>query len=188
MMNYKNILTVTAALFLSGCVSTALVGTREGDIPPQLVKSGVKGSDGVEFLTWDRPLSFGPVPESLKVSGDIACMLAGVQFEAVGYHSKARDASGNTMPSGGYFCAQKVRGSEPAPEAPRLVRKDGILGWDRPGLFGAIPNELRERGERVCAGLNVAGGASYRAIAYHPRARGESGSEISGGGFFCVAK
>jgi hypothetical protein len=188
MTSYKKIFTISAVLLLVGCVTPALVGTREGDIPPQLVKSGVKGPDGVEFLTWDRPLSFGPVPESLKVSGDIACMFTGLQFEAIGYHTKARDASGNAMPSGGYFCAQKIRGTEPAPEAPRLVRKDGILGWDRPGLFGAIPNELRERGEKVCAGLNVAGGVSYRAIAYHPRARSESGAEISGGGFFCAAK
>lgn len=187
MMNYKKIITVSAML-LAGCVTPPLVGTREGDTPPQLVKSGVKGSDGVEFLTWDRPLSFGPVPESLKVSGDIACMLAGVQFEAVGYHSKARDATGKTMPSGGYFCAAKARGVEPAPEAPQLVRKDGILGWDRPGLFGEVPANLRERGERVCAALDKQGGPSYRAVAYHPRAKNELGAQIAGGGFFCVAK
>lgn len=162
----------------------AQVGEKPDNNPPKLILSGQKDKDNRELHTWDRPGAFGKVEGQQKVLGDIACMMARVDLEAIGYHPKAKDASGTEMPGGGYFCARKSHGDQPASLAPRLVTVNGILGWDRPNAFGMVPPDLKAKGQQVCDRA----GNGLEAIAYHPRARDQKLKVIEGGGFFCAPK
>lgn len=172
------------SLALSACTTTPRVGELPGSAAPQLVREGRQDASGRELLRWDRPGAFGRVTGTQKITGDIACMMAGIEFEAIGYHPKARDVSGKEMPGGGYYCAAKANGDKPDATAPRLVRTDGLLGWDRPSAFGRVPEQARERGNRICQQANP----NFQAIGYHPFARLENGNAIIDGGFFCVPK
>lgn len=173
--------TITA---LSVGNAVAQVGAKPDATPPQLVLSGQKDKDNRELHTWDRPGAFGKVTGQQKVLGDMACMIARVDLEAIGYHPKAKDATGAEMPGGGYFCAQKSHGDQPAAIAPRLVVVNGILGWDRPSAFGLIPKALKANGQQICSRA----GSNLEAIAYHPTARDLQNNLIEGGGFFCAPK
>jgi hypothetical protein len=173
---------MTTALCAGG--ASAQVGAKPDANPPQLVLSGQKDKDNRELHTWDRPGAFGKVTGQQKVLGDMACMIARIDLEAIGYHPKAKDASGAEMPGGGYFCAQKSHGDQPAATAPRLVMVNGILGWDRPSAFGLVPKALKSNGQQVCARA----GSNLEAIAYHPTARDLQNNLIEGGGFFCAPK
>jgi hypothetical protein len=172
------------AALLSACVSVPSMGEAPDADAPQLVNSGQKGEDGQELLKWDRPGAFGKVTGEHKLLGDVACMIARIDLQAIGYHPKAKDVNGTEMPSGGYYCVQKNTQYEPAAMAPALMRINGILGWDRPTAFGRVPDEAKARGNRICAANNP----DLQAIGYHPRAVSENGAVIPGGGFFCAPK
>jgi hypothetical protein len=163
------------AALLSACVSVPSMGEAPDANAPQLVNSGLKGEDGRELLKWDRPGAFGKVTGERKLLGDVACMIARIDLQAIGYHPKAKDVNGTEMPSGGYYCAQKDTQYEPAAMAPALTR---------PTAFGRVPDDAKARGDRTCAATNK----TLEAIGYHPRALGESGAVIQGGGFFCAPK
>jgi hypothetical protein len=137
---------------------------------------------GQEFITWDNPLLFGPVPANLQASGDVACLRARVDLQAFGFHPRAKDLQGQALPGGGYYCYPKVRGSEPDAKAPRLSVIEGVLGWDRPAAFGRVPADQQARGDAVCERF----APGMKAIAYHPKAEQQNGQTIVGGGFFCA--
>lgn len=179
--NYKFLGFLVIAISFVGCATPAIVGTKASDKPPQLVKV-VNPSDEGEIVTWDNPFLFGPVPEALQLAGDIACMRARVDLQAMGYHAKARDLQGNELAGGGYYCYPKNHGDAPHPTAPRLRMMDGVLGWDRPAAFGKVPDELKQRAASVCERFDK----NTIAIAYHPGAQAENGQEILGGGFLCT--
>lgn len=178
------VLQISVAMITAFSLSNAVaqVGAKPDATPPQLVLSGQKDKDNRELHTWDRPGAFGKITGQQKVLGDMACMVARIDLEAIGYHPKAKDASGAEMPGGGYFCALKSHGDQPAAIAPRLVIVNGILGWDRPSAFGLVPKALRANGQQICARA----GSNLEAIAYHPTARDLQNNLIEGGGFFCA--
>jgi hypothetical protein len=161
---------------------------RNGDKPdavaPRLVPSARKGTDGQQLLAWDRPGAFGKVRETLQAKGDVACMLASIELEAIAYHPQAAGPDGEPLPGGGFYCFRKKTGDKPAEKAPHLTRLDGMLGWDRPAAFGAVPQALQARGDAVCANA----GRTLHAIGYHPAALDEKGQPIPGGGYFCAVK
>lgn len=159
-------------------------GDKPDAVAPRLTPSARKGSDGQPSLAWDRPGAFGKVPAALQAKGDVACMLAGIEFEAIAYHPQAAGPDGAALPGGGFYCFRKKTGDQPAEKAPQLTRLDGVLGWDRPAAFGAVPQALRARGDAVCAKA----GSTQQAIGYHPAALDEKGQPIQGGGYFCAAK
>ena len=179
-----NLSFLLSCALLSACVSAPTMGEAPDSSAPQLVNSGQKDEAGKDLLKWDRPGAFGKVSGERKLLGDVACMIARIDLEAIGYHPKAKDVSGAEMPSGGYYCVQKQTQYEPSPVPPALVRVNGILGWDRPSAFGRVPEDAKVRGNRVCA----AASPTLEAIGYHPRAVGENRAAIPGGGFFCAPK
>ena len=79
-------LAVLTALTLGGCTGGALVSSAPADTPPQLVKLGARDAQGREYLTWDRPAAFGPVPADLQAAGDLSCMQGQIEMRAAGYH------------------------------------------------------------------------------------------------------
>jgi hypothetical protein len=84
----------------AGCASYPPAGPKEGDKPPRVVLKDGKP-------TWDNPGAFGPVPESLAEAGRKACAVYDtdkVKHVARGYHSRAENVSGRTLPKGGYYC------------------------------------------------------------------------------------
>jgi hypothetical protein len=159
-------------------------GEQPDALAPRLVQSMTVAGDAPPVTSWDRPAAFGKVPAQLQARGDAACMLAGIGQQAIAYHPQAQGVDGQTLAGGGFFCAPKKSGDRPDDVAPRLVRVDGVLGWDRPAAFGAVPPALRSRGNAVCASVD----AQQQAIGYHPVAQDEKGQPIQGGGFFCAAK
>lgn len=174
-----SILGLTA--LIAACATPAIVGKQASETAPQLVK--VMNKDlGQEVITWDNPFLFGPVPANLQASGDVACLRARVDLQAVGFHSRAKDLQGQALPGGGYYCYPKARGSEPDAKAPRLSVIDGVLGWDRPAAFGRVPADQQARGDAVCERF----APGMKAIAYHPKAEQQNGQAIIGGGFFCA--
>lgn len=181
--NSVSILLFTCSL-LAGCSVTPTVGDAQSDTPPQLVAGSQRDASGRVIYQWDRPQAFGRVQGERKVLGDAACLLGRVDLEAVGFHSQAKDADGAPIPGGGYFCAVKSRGDRPAEQAPQLVRTRGVLGWNQPGLFGAVPEAQKARGDAVCNKAQP----GFEAAAYHPAALNEAGQAIAGGGFFCAPK
>lgn len=174
----------SVCLVLAACAAAPLVGETPSATPPQLVPLDVKGADGRPLLTWDRPLAFGRVPAELKATGDVLCMMSRIDLEAIGHHPRAKNEKGEELASGGFFCAMKVNGDRPSNPAPQLARVDGVLGWDRPGAFGQVPASEKARGDKVCAATSK----SLAAIGYHPEAKSEKGTAITGGGFFCAPR
>lgn len=170
-----------ALSLLAGCAAPVLIGDKPSATPPQLVPIGAKDAQGKDILTWDRPQAFGKVPPAVQIVGDISCMRASVNLYALGFHPEAADAQGKPLPSGGFFCALKPQGELPDLKAPRLVRADGVLGWDRPAAFGKVPESELGRAKALCSPSGAV------PLAYHPGALNESGQPIPGGGFFCVA-
>lgn len=165
---------------LTACTGGALIGQAPAEQPPQLVKLGARDAQGQEFLVWDRPKAFGPVPPELQALGDFNCMQGRLSLRAVGYHAQAKGLDGQAIAGGGYFCAETLM-TQGAP-APRVVRQGDSIGWDRPGSFGPIPPELRTRGRRECGSQTP----PARALAYHPRPLDINGQPIAQGGFLCT--
>ncbi len=172
------------SVLLAACSLTPTVGEVPSDKPPQLVVGTQRDSSGRAIYQWDRPQAFGRVQGERKVLGDAACLMGRADLEAVGYHPLAKDAEGVAIPGGGYFCAVKSRGDKPAAQSPQLVRSQGVLGWNQPGLFGAVPEAQKTRGDDVCHKVQP----GFEAAAYHPTALDEVGQSIAGGGFFCAPK
>ena len=172
------------SFLLSACALTPSVGDAPSDSPPQLVAGTQRDASGRVIYQWDRPHAFGRVQGERKVLGDAACLMGRADLEAVGYHAMAKDADGGAIPGGGYFCAVKSRGEKPAAQAPQLMRSNGVLGWNQPGLFGAVPEAQKARGDAVCHKAQL----GFEAVAYHPSALDEAGRAIVGGGFFCAPK
>jgi hypothetical protein len=166
---------------LSACTTLPELGDLPDEVPPQSVAKGEVDSEGRVILTWDRPSAFGKISGERKALGDAACLLARIDLEAFGYHPRAKDVDGNEMPGGGYFCVRKASGDKPGPVPPMLVVRDGIVRWDLPAAFGAVPPGEKARGDAVCAVFLP----SHEAFGYHPDARDEAGRAIDGGGFFC---
>lgn len=91
---------VTTLSLSSGCSMPLRVGTEEGVAPPRLVT--IDGKVG-----WDNPSAFGPVPSSLRETGESICATINTRwktYHATGYHSKAQDLDGTTFDRGGYYC------------------------------------------------------------------------------------
>ena len=169
---------------LSACSVTPKMGDEPTDPPPQLVLGKQRDATGRVIYEWDRPAAFGKVVGQRKVLGDAACLMGRADLEALGFHPFAKDAEGSHIPGGGYFCAVKERKGKAAPTAPMLVRTNGVLGWDQPGLFGEVPEEHKIRGDAVCSKAQP----GFEAAAYHPAAQDEAGKPLKGGGFFCAPK
>jgi hypothetical protein len=167
---------------LYGCVAPSLVGTHPSPTPPRLVVVATQDSSAAELIAWDRPLAFGPVPQHLKVTGDVSCLRTRVDLEAIGYHPGALNREGKPIPAGGFFCFPKQNGSKPGNPAPQLVFKEGVFGWDRPSAFGEVPQDQKVRGAAVCAAIDK----DFDAIGYHPLAKDVRGKPIAEGGFFCA--
>lgn len=173
-------LLLTGAI-LVGCATASQIGEAPDSNPPQLMAMGERDKNGRELLTWDRPGAFGKVPADKKVLGHASCLLARVDLEAIGYHPRAKDGAGKEMPGGGFFCGIKMYGEKPADTPPRLARTNGVLGWDNPAAFGAVPADVKSRGDAICRQA----GSQLEAVGYHPQARSEQNTLIVGGGFFC---
>jgi hypothetical protein len=169
------------SLAFTPCAISQSINESPAADPPQLVPSGERDKSGRELLTWDRPEAFGKVPADKRILGNATCLTASADLEAIGYHPRAKDRSGREMPGGGFFCAVKADGDRPAATPPRLTQINGIVGWDNPAAFGAVPADLKARGDAICRKA----GSNLEAIAYHPQARGTQNEAIFGGGFFC---
>lgn len=169
---------------LAACSVTPLVGDAPSDTPPQLVAGSQRDTSGRVIYQWDRPEAFGRVQGERKLLGDAACLMGRADLEAVGYHPLAKAAEGLVIPGGGYFCGVKSRGDRPAAQMPQLVRTNGVLGWNQPGLFGAVPEAHKVRGDAICDKAQP----GFEAAAYHPSALNDAGQIIVGGGFFCAPK
>jgi hypothetical protein len=157
-----------------------MVGDRADIIPPKLVL--VKDNAGKSFQTWDRPNAFGPVPQKLQASGDLACLSVRVDLFALGYHPMAQDVNGKPISGGAFFCGLKPNGDQPDSKPPRLVREKDTVAWDRPAAFGRVPKAEYDRGRTLCQTL----GSDFVPIGFHPEAEDEQGKAIAGGGFFCA--
>lgn len=180
-----SLLTVAVCLFcLSACSISPKMGEAPADQPPQLVAGTERDASGRVIYQWDRPSAFGKLDGERKVLGDAACLMGRPDLEALGYHPKAKDEQGQPIQGGGYFCVVKARGDQPGSEAPMLVRTKGVLGWNQPGLFGAVPGAHKARGDSICAKSQP----GFEAIAFHPAAKDEAGKPVPGGGFFCAPK
>jgi hypothetical protein len=95
--------TLMSSLVLSACATYPSVGTSEGATPPRIVNK-----DGL--MMWDNPGYFGPVPAEQMALGKQICSTLDtkdVKHEARGYHAKAQDIEGKTLPKGGFFCVPK---------------------------------------------------------------------------------
>ena len=168
------------ALALGGCTGGALISSAPAATPPQLVKLGARDAQGRDYLTWDKPSAFGPGPADLQAAGDLSCMQGRIETRAAGYHPQARGLDGKAIEGGAYFCARPLLA---AAQLPQVVRQGDSQGWNRPGAFGPIPAELRERGDRECA----ARPPLTRVLGYHPAPLDLQGQPMKGGGFLCVA-
>lgn len=169
---------------LSACASNRYLGNTPALEAPRLELSSAKDEKNLPIYRWNRPSSFAQINPDQKAAGDAACLAARSDLVALGYHPQAQDLNGLVIPGGGYLCAKKDRGDQPDPVAPQLVTTRGVLGWDRPSLFGRVPPEAQPRGARVCKALDV----NFVAVGFHPDAKDEGGRSIEGGGFFCAIK
>lgn len=165
---------------LSACSTGVLIGEKPTEPPPQVVFLGAVNEKGVEYLTWDRPWAFGKVPEELKVSGDISCMKTGINMRATGYHPRALDRQGRPTAGGGYFCQVGVLDRLAA--APRLVERNGQLGWDRPSAFGPIPESKLPQARLACQQQNP----KTQPLGYHPGALDATGKPMPSGAYLCA--
>lgn len=95
---------VLASFALSACVTTPAVGSKQAEVPPQIIVN----KDG--YKIWNNPSAFGPVPAELASAGQKACATLDtdkVKYEAKGYHAQAKDIDGNAFAEGGYYCVAK---------------------------------------------------------------------------------
>lgn len=95
---------IFATVFVSGCVVVPTVGSKQADVPPQIIVN----KDGV--ATWNTPGAFGPVPAELAAVGQKVCATLDtdkVKYEAKGYHAKAKNIEGVPFADGGYYCVAK---------------------------------------------------------------------------------
>lgn len=173
---------IVLAASMASCASGVLVGSEPTDPAPQIVKLGATDAQGREFLTWDRPTAFGPVPPALRAIGDLSCMLASQETRAIGYHPRAKGVDGAVLAGGGYFC-------QPAPSrwtgpAPQVVKTGDQLGWDSPGSFGPIPEALQERARRECRDFSP----DAQPLGYHRAPLDQTGRPIANGGFLCITR
>lgn len=67
----------------------------------------------------------------------------------------------------------------PGKVAPRLVKN--LITWDNPKLFGLIPEEAQEEGDKTCRQKGFP-----KAIGYHPKAINENGEAFKDGAFYCA--
>jgi hypothetical protein len=94
---------LAAALLTAGCAGTR--SDRQDNTPPRLVERD-------KTVAWDRGDAFGPVPLSLASVAAVRCAALDTkdtQWQAEGFHAKARDLSGVVYPGGGYFCKSRAR-------------------------------------------------------------------------------
>ena len=170
-------------LALLGCASEALlIGEIPSDPPPQIVYLGARDAKGQEYMTWENVSSFGRVPEQLQAVGDLSCMRNGLALRATGFHPNARDLRGQAVPGGGFFCQLAlIKGAQDS-QPPRAVLKDGVLGWDRPGAFGPVPEARRLQAEQECS----KGGVKAIPLGFHPRPLDVSGQPMVQGGYLCI--
>lgn len=184
MRTSSSLLLLASAVLVSACNTMPQMADVPRDPAPQLTVTDQKDADGRDLLTWSNASSFGKVSGQRKVLGDATCLMARADLESAGYHPAAKDVSGTPITGGGYYCVVKARGDKPAETAPMLVDTQGVMGWDMPSAFGAVPESEQARGNAVCAQAQ----AGYEAAAYHPMAKDASGKPIPGGGFFCAPK
>jgi hypothetical protein len=177
--------TLGLPLTVVGCNTPAavMIGKTPSLTPPQLVLLATAEGKAKGIYIWDNPLAFGPVPRDVQVPGDVSCMLARIDLQAIGYHPAAKGVDGMPLQGGGYFCGPKPHGSQPSKLPPKLTRIDGVLGWDNPAAFGQVPESMKEEGAIAC-GTPMTNNVAY---GYHPAALDENGNTIKGGGFFCVS-
>jgi hypothetical protein len=176
----RRLLLSAAMLGLSGCSTGSLIGNKYGDPPPQVVFLGAVDAKGQDYLTWHRPWAFGPVPGELQAVGDINCMQVELTLRATGYHPKALDRKGNSVPGGGFFCQLRPIVGESAP--PKVVLINGAPGWDRPSAFGPVPSDKLAAGNEACSKQNP----KFRPLGFHPRPIDLNGAVMQQGGFLCV--
>lgn len=169
-------------LSVAGCSTGVLIGSEPSDPPPRVAFLGAVDAKGVEYLTWERPWAFGPVPAELQASGDMTCMTLGLSLRAKGYHPKAQDRAGNTTPGGGFFCQPDLQAQLTYSKPPQIVVRDGKAGWDNPGAFGAIPDDKLAEAKAACQQQNP----KSRPLAYHPSPIDSQGQTMPKGGFLCV--
>jgi len=171
-----------AVLGLSGCSVAPLIGTSYGEPPPQVAFLGAKDVNGVEYLTWVRVSSFGPVPEALQAVGHLRCMKLGTSLRAVGYHPRALDLQGKPTPGGGFFCQPQPLESLQSSAPPRVVMRDGVQSWDRPGAFMPVPEGLQAAAARECRAQNP----KFQPLGYHPKPLDAQGQPMKQVGFLCA--
>lgn len=186
MKKFLHVILGLSVAALAGCVvipAAPGMGDKEDAKAPRLVNSDKKDEQGRFLPTWDRPGAFAKVAGNLKNLGDIACMRARPDLEAIGYHSKAEDIEGKAMVGGGFFCWTKSNGEKQDAVAPQLVPDGSTVMWNRPSAFGAVPDAAKARGAQVCSSMG-----NFVAIGYHSEARDLAGKPIAGGGFLCAVK
>lgn len=170
-------------LSLWGCATPSLVFTdTPSEPPPQIAYLGARDAQGQQYKTWLNVMSFARVPAELQAVGDLSCMQNGLELRATGYHPRARDLQGNTVPGGGFFCQLAVLSGATNSAPPQVVMRAGQAGWDRPGAFGAIPADKQAQAEAQCQ----KGNPKAKPLAYHPRPLDIQGQPMTQGGFLCV--
>jgi hypothetical protein len=105
-MNMKPITlcTLLAAAMLAGGCATGR-GDRQADQAPRLVERN-------NVIAWDRGDAFGPVPLRLSSLAAINCATLDtkdLKWEPEGFHARALDLDGRTLPGGGYYCKSRKR-------------------------------------------------------------------------------
>jgi hypothetical protein len=94
---------LSATLLAVGCAGTR--SDRQDSTPPRLVERN-------KTVAWDRGDAFGPVPLRLASLAAVHCSALDtkdIQWQAEGFHAKARDLNGVVYPGGGYFCKSRAR-------------------------------------------------------------------------------
>lgn len=92
-----------ALLGLGGCATSR--SDKQDDTPPRLVERNKK-------IAWDRAEAFGPVPLQLASLAALHCAALDseeTKWVPEGFHAKAQDLQGQTLPGGGYFCLGRSR-------------------------------------------------------------------------------
>lgn len=93
---------LAAATLLAGCAASR--GPRQDEVPPRLVERN-------KTVVWDRGAAFGPVPLQLAAVATTHCAALDtrdVTWQVEGFHAKAQDLHGRTLPGGGYFCTPRA--------------------------------------------------------------------------------
>lgn len=156
-------------------------GDVPGEKPPKIAERVANSEENRRLFVWDRPSAFAKVPQDKQALGDFICAKGRIDLYATGYHPGALDKDDKPIPGGGYYCEKKQNGDKPHAQPPRIARKEGIAGWDRPSAFGAVPKALIETGNKSCRAV----GSSLEAIGFHPEAQDEQGRPVNGGGYLC---